>query len=210
YQYLEIKHENIEGFRKILINFSVKNEWISSKQTSKSDVILNRYSESEEEWESFPAEILEEDSVYTYYRSEVPELSVFSITSMEKTACTQGEKRCSENDLQECSLGGLWETIETCEHGCSEGSCIEIPAACTPREMRCSGNTLQKCSADGSGWINVEVCKYGCWDNECKGMYVSMVTKMAIFVMFTILMAIVIIMIALVYMNIKTFFTKRK
>ncbi|MEE9323254.1 MAG: PGF-pre-PGF domain-containing protein, partial [Candidatus Aenigmarchaeota archaeon] len=47
YQYLEIKHENIEGFRKILINFSVKNDWISEKQIGKSDVILNRYSEND-------------------------------------------------------------------------------------------------------------------------------------------------------------------
>ncbi|UCC91971.1 MAG: PGF-pre-PGF domain-containing protein, partial [Candidatus Aenigmatarchaeota archaeon] len=38
YQYLEIKHENIEGnIRKVLINFSVKNEWISDKQIGKSD-----------------------------------------------------------------------------------------------------------------------------------------------------------------------------
>jgi PGF-pre-PGF domain-containing protein len=210
YQYLEIKHENLEGnIRKILINFSVKNEWISDKQVSKPDVILNRYSESEEKWESYPAEILEGDSVYTYYRSEVPGLSIFSVTAREKTACTPNERKCSENELQECSFGGLWETIETCEHGCSEGACL-IPLPCTPGGRRCLGDTLQECREDGSGWEDVEKCKYGCWDNECKEMLVSFVTRMAVFVMFAILIAIVLIMIGLVYMNIKTFLAGKK
>lgn len=210
YQYLEIKHENIEGnVRKILINFSVKNEWISDKGIDKSDVILNRYSANEEKWESFQAEVVEEDSVYTYYRSEVPGLSVFSITVRERTACIPNERRCSDNYLQECSLGGFWQTIETCEHGCSDGECIE-PTTCTPGEGRCLGNTLQKCSADGSGWVNIEICEHGCWDNECKEMLVSFVTRMAVFVMMTILFVIILLMIALVYINIKTFFTKRK
>ncbi len=202
YQYLEIRHENFEGFRKVLINFSVKNEWISEKQAEKPDVILNRYSESGGKWESFHAEILGEDAVYTYYGSEVPGLSIFSVTARERTACTPYERRCSGNELQECSLGGLWETTETCEHGCSGGECLE-PPACTPGGMRCLGNTLQECSADGSAWNNVEICEHGCWDNECKEMLVSLVTRMAVFVMFAILLAIVAIMAALVYVNLR-------
>ena len=210
YQYLEIKHENIEGFRSVLINFSVKNEWISDKQIDKSDVILNRYSANEEKWESFPANPVTEDSDYAYYKAEVPGLSVFSITAREKTACAQGERRCSDNDLQECSFGGLWETIETCEHECSGGECIGIPPACAQGERRCLGNTLQKCSADGSGWENIEICEYGCWDNECKEMLVSYVTQMAVFVMFAILVAIVMIMVALVYMNLKIYLARKR
>jgi hypothetical protein len=42
--------------------------------------------------------------------------------------CTPGDKRCSANDLQACSLdGAAWTTEETCVYGCENGSCREAP-----------------------------------------------------------------------------------
>jgi|GEM_PF-2710342 len=210
YRYLEVKHENLEGnVRSVAIIFRVGNEWISENEIDKYSITLNRYSSGR--WEIFPAKFLSEDSVNAYYGAEVPGLSVFSITGEERTACVPGERRCSDGGVGVCSSGGSWETGETCEHGCLGGECVEvIPAVCTPGDVKCLGDFLQRCSGDGSGWESFEKCEYGCWDGECKGMVVSYVTRTAVFVMFAILVTILIIMIALVYMNLRAFVLRKR
>lgn len=212
YQYMEVKHENLEeNLEKATINFRVENQWVSDNNIDKSTVTLNRYSSVTEEWESLFTTFLSEDSNYAHYSADVTSLSIFSVTGKEKTICTPSERRCVGSDLRECSSEGSWQTLETCEFGCEGGKCIEIPTTlCSPDEERCLGNFLQKCSGDGSEWETIEACKYGCWDNECKGMVVSYVTRMAVFVLFAILVAIVVIMVTLVYMNLKNFLARKK
>ncbi len=40
--------------------------------------------------------------------------------------CIPNEKRCSENNLKQCSSDGLnWQTIQTCEYGCENNQCIQ-------------------------------------------------------------------------------------
>jgi len=210
YQYIQIEHENLEGnVRNVAIIFRVRNEWISENNIDRSGITLNRYSVSG--WEGFPATLLKEDYGHAYYGTEVPGLSVFSITGKERTLCVPGERRCSEGMVVVCSSEGSWETLETCEHGCLGGECVEVvPALCTPGDIKCLGDFLQRCSGDGTKWESIEKCKYGCWDGECKGMVVSYVTRTAVFVMFAILVTILIIMIALVYMNLKTFVLRKR
>ncbi|NIO21309.1 MAG: PGF-pre-PGF domain-containing protein [Candidatus Aenigmarchaeota archaeon] len=211
YQYIEIKHDNLEGkVRNVVIMFRVENEWLSSNSIDKYSVTLNRYSD-DLGWESFTTGLIDEDSDYAYYGAEIPDLSVFSITGRGITLCRPGEKRCYGDYLQECSSQGSWDTLGKCDHGCYEGGCItEVPPFCSPGERRCSGNVLQRCKMDGTAWKDIETCKYGCWDNECKGMYVSYITRMAVFVLFAILVAIVVIMMVLVYMNVKMFVGRKR
>jgi PGF-pre-PGF domain-containing protein len=211
YQYIEVKHQNIgDNIRSAVIYFMVESKWVSDNRIDKSTISLNRYSESAGKWESFTPALLKEDSGYLYCNVSVPSLSIFSISGMKKAECAPHEKMCNGSYIQECSEDGEWQTTE-CGHGCdaSKLSCVPVPA-CRPQEMRCSGDVLQECAADGFGWETVETCKYGCWDNECKGIYVSFVTKMAVFVMTLILFAIVLIMVALLYMNLKAFTARRK
>ncbi|NIO22850.1 MAG: PGF-pre-PGF domain-containing protein [Candidatus Aenigmarchaeota archaeon] len=209
YQYIEIKHDNLEGrLRNVVIIFRVENEWLSDNNIDKSEISLNRYLPSDE-WEVFPSTLINEDSNYAYYGVEVPGLSVFSITGREKFECIPKDMRCLGNELQVCLSTWTWETIETCEYGCSERRCAET-TLCRPDEIRCLGNFLQRCSGDGSKWETFETCEYGCWDRECKGMVVSYVTQMAVFVLFAILITIVLIMVALVYMNLKMLMARKR
>jgi len=211
YQYVEIKHENIEGkIRNAVISFRVDNRWISDNGINTSAVFLSRYSGDKENWESFQANFVKEDSDYMHYSAAVPSLSIFSISGTKAIECAPYEKRCNSTYLQECSDEGVWQAKE-CGHGCDAAKleCVPIPA-CSPGERRCSADVLQKCASDGFGWETVEKCKYGCWDNECKEMYVSLVTRMAVYVMTIIFFAIVLIMIALVYVNLRTFIARKK
>jgi PGF-pre-PGF domain-containing protein len=210
YQYIEINHENLEGnIRNVVVVFRVENGWITENNIDKSGVTLNRYSGALEEWEVLPTMLINEDSDYAYYGSEVPGLSVFSVTGKEKTLCSPNERKCEGNESWTCLEDGSgWVRTETCEYGCSGGACV-IPATCTPGERRCEGKELWICLEDGSGWVRTETCEYDCWGSECKGMYVSYITRMAVFVLFAILTAIILIMVALVYMNMRTFMARK-
>jgi hypothetical protein len=45
-----------------------------------------------------------------------------------ESACTDGQLRCSDNDLSECT-GGEWVLKETCEFGCQDNACLAEAAA---------------------------------------------------------------------------------
>jgi PGF-pre-PGF domain-containing protein len=211
YQYLEIRHENLAGnLKNATIDFGVEKKWMLDNGIDVTRVFLMRYS-TDGRWENLAAALLKEDSLYAYYRSELSSLSIFSIIGMQKAACQTGDRRCNDSYLQACSPGGVWESVTQCENGCdkNEKACVKTKPACSGEEKRCAGDVLQKCSADGFGWDIVERCKYGCWDNECKEMYVSFITRLAVSVMLLILVAIVAIMAYLVYINLKTFLRKK-
>jgi len=60
------------------------------------------------------------------------------ISSPPQTTCTAGERRCSGNELQQCSNDGLsWNTVQTCEHGCDSAAltCRVPPTATTDNTM---------------------------------------------------------------------------
>jgi len=211
YQYLEIRHENLAGnLKNATLDFRIEKKWMLDNGIDATRVFLMRYSTGGR-WESLAVALLKEDSLYAYYRSEVYSLSIFSIIGIQKAACQTGDRRCNGSYLQACSPDGVWESATQCENGCDENekACVKTKPACSGEEKRCADDVLQKCSADGFGWDIVEKCKYGCWDNECKEMYVSFITKLAVSVMFLIMVAIVVIMIYLVYINLGTFLRKK-
>ncbi len=80
--------------------------------------------------------------------------------------CTEGEKRCSDNNLEQC-INNSWKLIEECEYGCNSTllKCnkkqAEIPEKiCTEGEKKCSDNNLQECK--DNTWTTIESCEYGC------------------------------------------------
>ncbi|RLI99200.1 MAG: hypothetical protein DRP06_04025, partial [Candidatus Aenigmatarchaeota archaeon] len=57
---------------------------------------------------------------------------------IEEKICTEGEKRCLNNNLQECR-NNKWQTIEICEYGCNSTSLTCNPAPVTaekPEEIK--------------------------------------------------------------------------
>jgi len=69
------------------------------------------------------ASLINETSAEFYAESleEIPE---------EEKICTEGEKRCLNNNLQECR-NNKWQTIEICEYGCNSTSLTCNPAPVT-------------------------------------------------------------------------------
>ncbi len=61
------------------------------------------------------ASLINETSVEFYAES------LEEVVPEEEKVCTQGEKRCLDNKLQECK-DNTWTTIETCEYGCNSTS----------------------------------------------------------------------------------------
>jgi hypothetical protein len=93
------------------------------------------------------------------------------------TSCTPGDKRCSGNFKQECSILGKWENKgDRCQYGCKEVS--EVPVCkspgCTADEKRCNPDNqkqVQKCNVAGK-WGTFKTCTTGCdpETNECLGV----------------------------------------
>jgi len=53
--------------------------------------------------------------------------------------CIPDEARCSDNDLQRCNADGTeWETLETCEYGCSGNECNTSPTILEEAENKTS------------------------------------------------------------------------
>ena|GEM_PF-4744866 len=75
--------------------------------------------------------------------------------------CIDGERRCSDSDVEVCVNGG-WTVQETCPLGCSNGSCTQ---GCSEPDYCQDSATLMQCIGDN--WIPV-ACRNGCYEGKCK------------------------------------------
>jgi PGF-pre-PGF domain-containing protein len=134
YKYVEISIMNLtnENISRTKIKFKVDNTWIKTNNISKDSIALQRLENTT--WRKLSTSKLREDVNWTYYESESPGLSIFSITGeFIRVICTLGTKRCVNNNLQRCSSDGTrWETIETCVYGCNATLLLCNPAPKCP------------------------------------------------------------------------------
>lgn len=79
-------------------------------------------------------------------------------------SCSEGDRKCSGNDVIGC-CGGSWQGwIASCPRGCYCGACIE--ARCSDGERKCSGDVAITCSG-GDWWGETEHCPNGCSCGYC-------------------------------------------
>ncbi len=169
YKYLEINTENLEetNLEKAKIQFEVNKSWITKNNLDKNKIYLYRF--AGEEWQKLKTKLLNETSDYINYEAETPGFSYFALGGEEKVVkvCDEGEKRCSNNNLERCS-NNSWQIAESCEYGCNSTSLTcnlikpaEIPEKiCTEGEKKCSDNNLQECK--DNTWTTIDSCEYGC------------------------------------------------
>ncbi|MBS2025529.1 MAG: hypothetical protein JST92_24285, partial [Deltaproteobacteria bacterium] len=75
--------------------------------------------------------------------------------------CEPGNKRCSGNDIEQCSADGLsYERVDTCATGCTAGACRA--QTCTPGAQECEGDAALECSPAGDAWVLVQICATHC------------------------------------------------
>lgn len=192
YTYLTITTSNInsEDISDIKIKFKIDKSWINENNIDKNSIRLYRYTT---EWSELQTSLINEDENYVYYEAISPGLSVFVISGKKISICTPGERRCSANELQECSSdGSKWVTLEKCAYGCDPSTVKCKTQVCTPNERKCVGNVLKECKSDGSEWVVVETCEYGCSDGKCLSpVATTRYLWVALFIIFAILVAIV-------------------
>ncbi len=134
YEYLELNLDNVTDMdiEKATIGFRVGKMWIVKNKINKSTVKLNRYFNGS--WHKMPTILVGESPEFVYYETEVPGFSIFAITGEEieePKICTPDEKRCINNNLEQCNVDGTaWSILETCENGCNyeNHSCNPPPA----------------------------------------------------------------------------------
>jgi len=152
YGYLTISALNIqeENISAATITFKVNKTWLVSNNMSQDDIVLERFSNNA--WTELSTVVSSSDSDYVYYTSITPGFSVFVIKARAateppedgdgespETTCTAGEKRCSGNELQQCSADGMaWNAIDTCQFGCNSES-----LECQPEQAPGPGSTDQ-------------------------------------------------------------------
>ena len=97
-----------------------------------------------------------------------------SASRMTSTRCSDGDVRCSGNDLMRCAKG-RYKTVETCVAGCEQSSkagrtlakCKELRCE-NPVETgrtRCNGDQILKernCADGRSSWVLDQTCAEGC------------------------------------------------
>jgi len=101
-------------------------------------------------------------------------------------ACTEGETRCADNNVETCSALGLWTVTATCNPGqaCQvvndEAQCVSDDDSCTADklfEQRCSPDDevwVQECRNTGTQeapvytWVNVQDCRTLTPDYVCQ------------------------------------------
>lgn len=67
-------------------------------------------------------------------------------------ACTEGETRCADNEVETCNALGLWTMTDTCVQGCEV---VNDEARCIVDETQCTANNLfdQRCNPSNEVWI---------------------------------------------------------
>jgi len=163
YQYFNITKRNFNNsiIKNSTIEFRVNNSWI--KENGIKSVYLEKY---ENGWIKLDTKVINKTENYTYYRSETDSFSYFAIVGeKEILICKEGEKRCSDNNLEQC-INNKWQIVESCEYGCNETTLkcnpkqIETERVCEEGRRRCLGNELQECR--NNIWITIQSCNYGC------------------------------------------------
>jgi len=163
YKYLEIKAENLNetNLEEAKIQFEVSKEWIEENNLGKHGIYLLRYII---DWQKLPTKLINETEAYIIYEAKTLGFSYFAISGEEKI-CEEGQKRCSNNNLEEC-LNNSWQLVETCEYACNSTTLTcnlkpIIPTKiCEEGQKRCLDNELQECR--DNTWITIETCEYGC------------------------------------------------
>ena len=84
------------------------------------------------------------------------------------SGCIPGTVACVEDDVELCGPGGAWEVATSCEHGCSDGQCME----CTPGEAQClfsiaTGYQLDICKPGGTWQEKAVDCQFKCVLDRC-------------------------------------------
>jgi len=79
--------------------------------------------------------------------------------------CTPGDTTCSGDDIIYCESGTEWIIKQTCQHGCSDSTCLEPKMICEAGETRCANNTVEVCS-EGIEWFLKETCET-CSEGAC-------------------------------------------
>ena len=135
YQYLNITKMNLSdsNVESGKIRFRVEKAWLENNKINESSVVLNRYSNTNNEWQKLKTELRSEDSGFAFYLAETPGFSIFAISgkSLNESAkvCVSEEIKCFGNELQECYENGTgWSTKEICDYGCENGKCKEKSA----------------------------------------------------------------------------------
>jgi len=151
-----------EDVENITLEFKVPKSWIVENNIS--EVYLYGY---ENGWSKLDTEITNETPDYNYYTSYSTFLpSYLAIAGMkEEQVCVEGEKRCSDNELQICE-NNSWKTLEVCTYGCNftllacNPEPLVVERICEEGAKRCNNNNLEQCI--NNSWQVIEVCEYGC------------------------------------------------
>ena len=85
------------------------------------------------------------------------------------SACTEGEKKCSDDagSLMTCT-GGAW-VPSVCAHGCDGGQCLVATDTCnTEGGRKCNADSTGTLVCQGGVWVPTDdLCHYGCTSGRC-------------------------------------------
>ena len=164
YQYLEINQTELEGkLANATLTFAVNSSWTEENNINYSAIYLNRFTNGS--WERLETRLL--DAKEFVYEATVSGFSYFSVSGEGNlpVICEEGERRCLENRLEECSTDGtVWNLVEDCPYGCLDSECIEV--VCEEGQVKCDGNDIFLCSI--TEWVLGETCSFGCVDGKCQ------------------------------------------
>jgi PGF-pre-PGF domain-containing protein len=109
----------------VSIYFKINKTWMDSNGRDPANVTLFRNTGGGNfpMWQNLSTTLSSQDSENYYYQAISPGFSTYSVV-VGTSSCNIGESRCLVNDLQQCASNQTWETIKTCQNGCSLNSCV--------------------------------------------------------------------------------------
>lgn len=73
------------------IDFSVPKSWLSTENLTASNVALQHYNDTDEQWEVLATSIISEDSIQVNYRAQTDSFSPFAVTGDENLTAPTGD-----------------------------------------------------------------------------------------------------------------------
>ncbi len=164
----------------IHIRFRVPWSWVNQNNIDLTSIRLRKWSGTY--WDALTTtQVTGPDSnsssssqEYLYFETPLSGFSYFAITGERSEVpliCTAGDIRCQGSELQGCSNGTEWATVEDCTYTCNATSLSCDPAPqqqpepeCQPGDRVCSGSNLQVCT---EGEWNLLPCEHGCSGGAC-------------------------------------------